>query len=132
VTARTVSASTGNRLRTTVSGRSPRPPDGQYRPRAGSVGYAVAVPKQGESFSEFYPLTGDQDGDPVADGYPQDFTAEEGQSLYFGIGNQEHRTVNYTVVVLLGEVRFQDNSSEVPRQERSGRFQTVLDSNETW
>jgi hypothetical protein len=40
--------------------------------------------------------------------------------------------VNYTVVVLLGEVRFQDNSSEVPRQERSGWFQTVLDSNETW
>jgi uncharacterized membrane protein len=98
----------------------------------GSVGYAVAGPKQGESFSEFYLLTEDQDGDLVADGYPQNFTAEEGQSLYVGIGNHEHRTVNYTVVVLLQEVRFQNNSSKVLRQERLGRFQTVLDSNETW
>ena len=98
----------------------------------GSVGYAVAVPKQGEAFTEFYLLTEGADGDLVADGYPQNFTAGEGQSLYVGIGNHEHRTVNYTVVVLLQEVRFQNNSSEVLRQERLGQFQTTLESNKTW
>jgi len=42
-----------------------------------SVGYAVAVPKQGEAFSELYLLTEVADGELVADGYPQDFTAGE-------------------------------------------------------
>jgi uncharacterized membrane protein len=98
----------------------------------GSVGYAVAIPKQGESFSEFYLLTEGQDGELIADDYPQNLTAGEEESLYVGIGNHEHRSVNYTVVILLQEIRFQNNSSDVLRQERLGRFQTTLETNETW
>lgn len=98
----------------------------------GSVGYAVAIPKQGESFSEFYLLTEGQDGELIADDYPQNLTVGEEESLYVGIGNHEHRTVNYTVMVLLQDVQFQNNSSDVLRQERLGRFQTTLETNETW
>lgn len=98
----------------------------------GSVGYAVAVPKPGESFSEFYLLTEGEDGNLVADDYPREFAVGEGRSLYVGIGNHEHRTVNYTVVVLLQEVGFEDNTSTVVRQERLGRFGTTLETNETW
>jgi uncharacterized membrane protein len=98
----------------------------------GSVGYAVAVPKPGESFSEFYLLTEGDDGDLVADGYPQNFTVGESRSLYVGIGNHEHRPVNYTVLVLLQEVQVQNNSTTVLREEQLRRFQTRVESNETW
>ena len=97
-----------------------------------SVGYAVAVPKQGEQFSELYLLTEGDDGDLVADNYPQNFTAGEPQSLYVGIGNHEHERVNYTVVVAVEDVEFVNNESRVRREERLRTFQTTLPHNETW
>jgi len=54
---------------------------------AGSVAYAVTVPKQGESFSEFYLLTENETGDLVADGYPTEFQRGESRTLTVGIGN---------------------------------------------
>ncbi len=98
----------------------------------GSVGYAVAVPKQGEAFTELYLLTEGPDGELVADDYPQNFTVGEPQSLYVGVGNHEQRTVNYTVVVVLQDVEFENNESRVLQQERLNRFQTTLSHNETW
>jgi uncharacterized membrane protein len=98
----------------------------------GSVGYAVAVPKQGEAFTELYLLTEGTDGELVADDYPQNFTVGEPRSLYVGVGNHEQRTVNYTVVVELQDVEFENNESRVLQQERLNRFQTTLSHNETW
>ncbi len=70
-----------------------------------SVGYAVAVPKQGEAFTEFYLLTENESGDLVADGYPTEMTAGEPTALTVGVGNNEHRTETYTVVAELQRVR---------------------------
>jgi len=56
-----------------------------------SVGYAVAVPKEGESFTEFYLLTEGEDGELVADGYPTEFVRGEGQPLVVGVGNNGTR-----------------------------------------
>ena len=98
----------------------------------GSVGYAVAVPKPGEAFSELYLLTGGADGELVADDYPQEFTVGEPQSLYVGVGNHEHEQVNYTVVVELQNVTFENNESQIHQQERLNTFQTTLSHNETW
>lgn len=98
----------------------------------GSVGYAVAVPKQGETFTELYLLTEGDDGELVADGYPQNFTAGESQPLYVGVGNNEHESVNYTVVVELQNVTFENNSSQVHDQEQLHRFQTTIPHNQTW
>jgi uncharacterized membrane protein len=97
-----------------------------------SVGYAVAVPKQGESFSEFYLLTEEEDGELVADDYPTEFVAGESRSLVVGIGNQEHQTTAYTVVVELNRVQIQNNSSRVLDEERLRTFETRLAHNETW
>ena len=66
-----------------------------------SVGYAVAVPQQGEDFSDFYLLTEQENGELVADDYPTEFTRGESRPLIIGVGNQEHEEVSYTVVVKL-------------------------------
>lgn len=97
-----------------------------------SVVYAVAVPKPGESFSEFYLLTENETGDLVADDYPTEFQTGESKPVVVGIGNHEHRTVDYTVVVTLQNVTFKNNSTLVHRERELQRFQTRLADNRTW
>jgi len=99
---------------------------------AASVGYAVGVPTQGESFTEFYLLTEDEDGELVADGYPTEFVRGEPRSLVVGIGNNEHQSVSYTVIVELQEVRTANNSTAVIDESRLRRFRTEVAHNETW
>lgn len=99
---------------------------------AGSVAYAVSVPSQGESFSEFYLLTEEEGGTLVADDYPQEFTAGEPQRLVVGIGNQEHERASYTVLVEMHRVRAADNSTTVLETERLQQFNTQLAHNDTW
>lgn len=113
-----------------------------------SVAYAVAVPKQGESFTEFYLLTEDESGDLVAAEYPTEFVVGQGQEVVIGIGNQEHRPVNYTVIVELQRVAFEttegntaanasDTSGNVTsvrvlETEELRRYRTRVEHNETW
>jgi uncharacterized membrane protein len=97
-----------------------------------SVGYAVAVPQQGESFSELYLLTESPDGDLVADDYPTEYTVGEGRQLVVGIGNQEHEETEYTVVVQLQRVRVADNETSVLRRDRLSVFGASLTHNESW
>lgn len=97
-----------------------------------SVGYAVAVPKEGESFSELYLLTENDDGELVADNYPANLTQGEPTSLYVGIGNQEHEPVNYSLVVELQRVSVSNNSTTVLEEERLHQFETHLEHNESW
>jgi uncharacterized membrane protein len=70
---------------------------------AAGVGYAVAVPTQGEQFSELYLLTEDEDGG-VADGYPTEFVEGESRSLVVGVRNHEHTTAEYTLIGKLQRV----------------------------
>jgi uncharacterized membrane protein len=98
----------------------------------GSVGYAIAVPKQGESFTEFYLLTEDEEGDLVADGYPEELVRGEPAELVVGVGNQEHRSTDYTVVVQLQNVTIEDNETIVRERRELDRYRTRLDHNETW
>jgi len=113
-----------------------------------SVSYAVAVPKQGESLTEFYLLTEDESGALVADEYPTEFVAGEERQLIIGIGNQEHQAINYTVVVELQRVEFETGtqdqdpnatsptgnitSIQVLEAEELGRIRTRLRHNDTW
>ncbi|WP_458208911.1 DUF1616 domain-containing protein [Haladaptatus sp. NG-SE-30] len=99
---------------------------------AASVTYAVAVPKQGESFSEFYLLTEDDDGKLVADGYPTNFTQGESKPVIVGIENHEHERENYKVVMLLQNVTMKNNSTTIHDERELKRFQTTLDQNKTW
>lgn len=101
-----------------------------------SVAYAVAVPQQGETFTEFYLLTENESGGLVADDYPTNFTVSESRPVTIGIGNQEHAETDYTVVVQLQRVEQQqagnDTTLSVQNRQELDRFSTQLGHNETW
>lgn len=98
----------------------------------GSVGFAVAVPQDGEAFTEFYLLMEDDDGELVADGYPTEFEQGESASLHVGIGNHEHQQESYMVVVLFERVETANNSTTVLEQRELNRFSTTVDDEGTW
>jgi uncharacterized membrane protein len=98
---------------------------------ASAVGYAVAVPTEGQSYTELY-LLSESDGELVADGYPTEFTAGEPRPLVVGVGNREHEPVTYTVVVEAHRVSLEDGSTRVLETEPLDRFQQRLSTNETW
>ncbi len=60
--------------------------------------YIIVVPRQGESFTEFYVLG----PSGKAEGYPSDFVQGEEQSVIIGIGNHEHGDRNYTILLSIG------------------------------
>jgi uncharacterized membrane protein len=97
-----------------------------------SVGYAVAVPKQGQEFSELYILTENETGALVADDYPRNLTADEPEPLTVGVGNYEQTTLNYTVVVTLQDVAVENNDTQVLEEQRIDTYRLSLSHNETW
>jgi len=99
----------------------------------GSVAYAVAVPPQGEAFTEFYLLTEDEDEELVAADYPSEFRLGESQPVVVGIGNHEGGTEEYTVVVQLQRVETTGNETTILEREEIDRFQSpAVADNETW
>jgi uncharacterized membrane protein len=89
--------------------------------------YAIAVPQNGEQFTDFHLLTEDENGELVASGYPDEFDLNESQSLYVSIANQEGETIEYTVVVQLERVETDDNDeSMVTERQELDRFSTTV------
>ncbi len=58
-----------------------------------TTAFVIVFPKQGERFSEFYILGENQ----RASEYPDQILAGMTYPLYIGVGNQESRTVHYTI-----------------------------------
>lgn len=67
----------------------------------GSLIYVVAVPKTGESFTEFYLL----DADGQTQNYPRQLVLGETGQVIIGISNQEQATVTYRVEVSIDGVK---------------------------
>lgn len=97
-----------------------------------SVGYAVAVPPQGEQFTEFYLLTENADGDLVADNYPQNVVIDEQPEVIVGIENSEYEPTNYTVIVQLQSVTTKGNNTTVQSRTEIDRFTADIGHNETY
>lgn len=92
----------------------------------GSVAYAATSPDR-DSSTQFYALTNNESGTPVAAGYPRNISDGAGATFYLGIENDEGRDVNYTVVALVQRV---DNETNRVRQtERLGRTRVSVRSN---
>lgn len=97
-----------------------------------SVVYAVAVPKQGESFTEFYFVMENESGELVADNYPTEFTRGQSRPIVIGVENNEHQPVDYTIIAKLQNVSFQNNSSVIHREQELQRYETRIGDNQTW
>lgn len=97
-----------------------------------SAGYAFAVPKQADAFTELYIVTEGDDGELVADDYPTEFVSGESKPIVVGVGNYEHRTVEYSLVVELQDVTVENNSTRVREREEVARERITLSDEETW
>lgn len=99
---------------------------------AGTVGYALADPRAGERFTELYLLTESENGTLVAADYPTEFVRGESRSLFIGVDNREHRTIEYTIVVELQRVRIDNNTVTVLEENELKRFSPQLAHGEDW
>jgi uncharacterized membrane protein len=52
--------------------------------------------------------------------------------LTLGVGNHEHESVSYTVIVLAQDVAVENNSTTVLAEQQLRRFQPTVADNETW
>lgn len=98
---------------------------------AGTLGAAVLAPSDGETYTEFYVLTEDAEGELVAADYPDNLQPGESQPLFVGIENYEDETVDYEVVVQLQRVGGTDTNAAVTNRTRIDRYSTTLGHNET-
>jgi len=73
-----------------------------------ALGYVIAFPRQGESFTEFYVLG----PEGRASDYPEPAVGEEG-TVILGLVNHEHQVMNYTILVWLVKVAYIDNQTVV-------------------
>ncbi len=88
---------------------------------------AIVGSGNGDSFSELALHTQDDDGELAPGEYPDSLSVNESASLHVEIGNHEHRSVEYTVVVLLEEV---DSDGTVADRSELDRFSVSLDHTE--
>ena len=64
--------------------------------------YVIAVPKEGERFTEFFILNENR----TAAEYPGLIIAGQNYPMFIGVGNHEHRNMNYTIETWIMRVEF--------------------------
>ena len=74
-----------------------------------ALAYVIAFPREGESFTEFYILG----PDGKASGYPNEMIVGKNATIIIGLANHEHRTVNYTIVIWLVNMSFEDKETQI-------------------
>lgn len=89
-----------------------------------SLAYVVAMPRQGEQFTEFYYLNSEGN----AFDYPNNLTVGEQGTVIIGIANHEQRTINYTVEIWLVNATYANNTIVVEQLYFVDSLSAVLDS----
>lgn len=97
---------------------------------AGALVFVIAVPKEGERFTEFYILG----AKGKAADYPSDLVVGKAGSVTVGIGNHEYRNVTYTAEIWFANASFdqETNTSAIDRMELADRFTVTLLHNSTY
>jgi uncharacterized membrane protein len=85
--------------------------------------YVVAVPRDGEHFSEFYVLG---PGGKATD-YPSNLTVNQAGQVILGIANHEYQTVTYTIEVWLSNATYADNATTIHQLYFVGSTNVTLD-----
>jgi uncharacterized membrane protein len=89
-----------------------------------SLAYVVAIPRQGEKFTEFYILGPGGN----ATGYPHNLTVGQNASVIVGIVNHEQRQVHYFVQTWLVNASFVNNQTVIHQMYYLQQFDVVLNS----
>lgn len=94
-----------------------------------TTAFVIAVPKEGERFTEFYILG----AEGMAADFPTSFAANTPQWVWAGVTNQEHRDVTYTVEAHAFNQSFDTatNTSTVDRTALLNRYTVMLPHNAT-
>lgn len=87
---------------------------------------AVAVPPEGEAYTEAYLLSED-DGEYVADDLPGTVTPDETEQFHVGIENHENKLMQYEVVTVVQEL---DGDGSVVSQRQADQFTVELEDSE--
>ena len=89
----------------------------------------IAVPKEGEHFTEFYILG----AEGKAADYPTSFALNTPQWVTVGVGNHQNRNVTYTVEAQAVNQTFDPatNTSTIDRMQLLNRYQVTLAQNTT-
>lgn len=95
----------------------------------GTTVFVILFPQDGERFTEFYILG----AKGMAADYPTKFQEGTLQSVTIGIGNHEHRNLNYSVYVygLNQQFDYKTNTSDIISSVPLGSFSTESEHNET-
>ncbi|THE65056.1 DUF1616 domain-containing protein [Salinadaptatus halalkaliphilus] len=96
----------------------------------GVVAGGVLVPADGERYSAVYVLT-DDDDEFVAGNYPSRVALGDSREIVVGIDNEQHRTVEYTVVVAEQRLEETGEGVGVVDQRELERFEAELTHGET-
>jgi uncharacterized membrane protein len=91
--------------------------------------FAIAVPKEGEKFTEFYILGENK----IAADYPDQIFVGNEYPMYIGVGNHEYRNITYTVETWLVQMDFNEkaNISTISLMDPLDRFSLLVPDNET-
>ena len=96
-----------------------------------TLGYAVVNPPEGEEYTDFHILTESEEGDLVADGYPDEIVLGESADIVIGVSNHERSSEEYTVVVQLQVVGTEDTEVRVHERHDLDRVQHTLGHDQT-
>lgn len=91
--------------------------------------FVIAVPKDGERFTEFYILGEKQ----MAADYPSKIFTGQDYPMYIGIGNHEYQNISYTLETYLVNMKFNpdDASSSVIKMDPLDTIVVTVPHNET-
>ncbi len=97
-----------------------------------AVGFAFTAPQDGEEFSQLSLLTQTDDGEFVAENYPEQFSPGETKPLYVSVTNHEEEPVEYTVVAELQRVEQRGGNARTVEQQEMKRFEQRLPAGGSW
>ncbi|WP_121823393.1 DUF1616 domain-containing protein [Halostella salina] len=97
-----------------------------------TMGYALAVPQDGESYSSIALLTENESGELEATDYPTNLTAGDPAELVVSVENNEGAETNYTVVAVVQRVEPAADGVRVLEQRELDRFEAAVGPGETW
>ncbi|MFA5332419.1 MAG: DUF1616 domain-containing protein [Methanoregula sp.] len=91
--------------------------------------YVIAVPKEGEKFTEFFILGENK----MAADYPSKVMTGTMYPMYIGVGNHEYRNISYTVEVWNEQMDFDEttNTSSLKKMDLADRFMLDVGNNAT-